>query len=246
MKFDTKDSPQETIETPSKMTPEPLASTLSNNISKGLPLPQNALLDSFLKDSLEAQEMPRYFGEIECRYCRKLGHKFRDCPDKSIKCNLCQQEHDPLKCALQEVCFLCWKRGHMRMDCPFGRPPRKECLKCNTKDHHTTMDCTSVWRDYVTQKEPFESFDVYCYYCGDSGHFGDFCNQRKQNIYQPSAFDYDRNDIVYWKSKIERPKSFVTPRSQKKEPAKSNKHKQNYDSPPNKKGKPNPRYSGGY
>ena len=197
------------------------------------------VLQSFLNETIEAQDLPRYFGEIECRYCRKPGHKFRNCPDKSIKCNLCQDEHDPLRCPLQEVCFLCWKRGHMKMNCPGGRPPRKVCLKCDTKDHHTTMDCTNVWRDYVSTKGSFEKFDVYCYYCGDAGHFGDFCTERRQSIYQPSAFDYDRNDVIYWKSKIEQPKNFAIERKTKGKPSPVSKTK--YDDK-----RPKPRYKGGY
>ena len=200
---------------------------------------KNKELLEFLNGSIEVQEH-RYFGEIECRNCRKLGHKFRDCPDKSVKCNLCQDEHDPLKCLLQEVCFMCWKRGHMRMNCPFGRPPRKECVKCDTKDHHTTMDCTMVWRDYVTMKDTFNSFDVFCYYCGQDGHFGDFCNDRRQQIYQPSAFDYDRNDIIYWKSKVEKTdKKKPYSRPAGKSPAKRPQQRK-------KAGNPRPRYSGGY
>eukprot|EP00842_Homolaphlyctis_polyrhiza_P000684 jgi/Hompol1/1616/HPOL_002728-RA len=52
-----------------------------------------------------------------CRFCRREGHMFRDCREKDTACHLCRADHDPLRCPLGDVCFICFNRGHQKTEC---------------------------------------------------------------------------------------------------------------------------------
>ncbi|TPX70498.1 hypothetical protein CcCBS67573_g06514 [Chytriomyces confervae] len=56
-----------------------------------------------------------YAGEArKCSFCRKTGHLPKDCKEKETECLLCQKDHDPTKCPLSDVCFSCFRMGHVK------------------------------------------------------------------------------------------------------------------------------------
>jgi hypothetical protein len=70
---------------------------------------------------------------------------------------------------------------------------------------HSTMDCTKVWRQYITVKPKIvKAFVVCCFYCGSSEHFGDFCAKRDKSYHPPSAFDFDHDEILDMKDIVEK------------------------------------------
>lgn len=109
------------------------------------------IIDEYLEE-LAVEQEPRYFVDKEqvlCHYCRKRGHKFRDCTEAATRCNLCREDHDPMRCPLSEICYQCFQRGHVKTDCPnYGK--QKYCEYCRVNGH-STMDCAKVWRNYITR-----------------------------------------------------------------------------------------------
>jgi protein AIR1/2 len=168
-------------------------------------------LDLFLK-GISEESSSRYYRstEIICRYCRKPGHKFRNCPKTAIECNLCFTDHDPLRCPLSTICFQCWRRGHQKVDCPEYRITAKECSYCEVRGH-STMECERVWRHYILVDNPplINTFTVACYNCASLDHFGDFCDRKRSTFRRSTAFDCDEEDIKYYRRRLLKEKSFA-------------------------------------
>jgi hypothetical protein len=129
-------------------------------IEPKIPTEQTLSVDA-IKKNREIEELmalntfehtPRYFiqgDEVICRYCRKSGHKVRDCPDTIERCHLCRSDHDPLRCPLADVCYQCYRRGHCKQECPdYINRVARFCAYCDQKGH-STMDCSKVWRRYI-------------------------------------------------------------------------------------------------
>lgn len=81
-----------------------------------------------------------------CSYCRESGHTMRQCPQLMIRCNICNQEHDPTKCPDGDLCFRCGNMGHMSKDC-VGRI-NKNCTYCGVATHIHFVG----WDDYTFVK----------------------------------------------------------------------------------------------
>ena len=144
----------------------------------------------------------RYYQTIICNYCRRPGHRFRECEEKLSFCNICEQDHDPSTCSLADVCFTCFKRGHGKKDCLEKKS--KYCLECQAHGH-STMECENAWRRYeIVEHSPTPTeFIVSCYNCGQSTHFGDCC-PNLQVLYQKTAFGMSVNQVEDILDKVER------------------------------------------
>ncbi|XJO72480.1 hypothetical protein BDV3_003591 [Batrachochytrium dendrobatidis] len=133
----------------------------------------------------------RYFVDmstIVCRFCRRQGHMFKDCKEKETRCHLCREDHDPLKCPLADLCYICFQRGHQRGQCPTSGI-RKYCVCC-TSSGHSTRECTRVWRQYKYTRDTHRrtrEIKAFCYMCGEEGHFGDNCTYGR-STFRSSAF----------------------------------------------------------
>jgi hypothetical protein len=204
------------------------------------PQQKQEVIDSLLSRS-RVEAIPRYFltEEIVCRYCRKKGHIFRNCPESAELCHLCRAKHDPLSCPYGDVCFQCYRRGHQKSECPdfINRVPRY-CSYCDIRGH-STMDCSRVWRKYIKRDsrevKNVKELNVWCYNCGSGDHFGDFCGKRNGYV-APSAFDFNRDDIDDYRRKARYANN-------------GNRHNGQKNSKAQKltpKFKSKPKYSGGY
>ncbi|KAI8828012.1 hypothetical protein BJ741DRAFT_442126 [Chytriomyces cf. hyalinus JEL632] len=81
-----------------------------------------------------------YAGEArKCSFCRKTGHVPKDCKEKETECLLCQKDHDPTKCPLSDVCFSCFRMGHVKdiclQLCPNRSFNKKYCDVCRSTLH---------------------------------------------------------------------------------------------------------------
>jgi hypothetical protein len=201
----------------------------------------SSLLSTALLDTTS-----RYFTPLLCRYCRAQGHKFRDCPEKEELCHLCRANHDPSDCPLGNVCYYCFRRGHVKQDCHdfLDRVPRR-CEYCGTSGH-STMDCTKVWRRYIKRKDTKnrKELNVWCYYCADRGHFGDFCPRRSGYI-APTAFDFNKEEIEDYRRDAKKSQPDRSYRNSYPNHYKGNSNDRRTSFGKAQKN-PKPRYSGGY
>ncbi|KAJ3254573.1 hypothetical protein HDU77_004059 [Chytriomyces hyalinus] len=141
-----------------------------------------------------------YAGEArKCSFCRKTGHLPKDCKEKETECLLCQKDHDPTKCPLSDVCFSCFRMGHVKdvsvftsleteadaliclQLCPNRSFNKKYCDVCRST-LHSIHNCPNLWRTYKlkpsTKRKHGDAAPelIYaCYNCASSSHFGDQC-----------------------------------------------------------------------
>lgn len=136
----------------------------------------------------------RYFGETEddtikepeakCSNCSETGHFKRDCPH--VICSYCgvMDDHYSQQCPTTMRCALCNESGHYRMHCPL-KWKKLNCTLCNSPKHLRNR-CPSVWRVYLLKNEDNERkvlpmHQIYCYNCGDKGHYGDECDKARSS-----------------------------------------------------------------
>ncbi|KAJ3240135.1 hypothetical protein HDU81_004555 [Chytriomyces hyalinus] len=123
-----------------------------------------------------------YAGEArKCSFCRKTGHLPKDCKEKETECLLCQKDHDPTKCPLSDVCFSCFRMGHVKDLCPNRTFNKKYCDVCRST-LHSIHNCPNLWRTYKLKPSTKRKYGdatpelIYaCYNCASSSHFGDQC-----------------------------------------------------------------------
>ncbi|KAI8917104.1 hypothetical protein DFJ77DRAFT_333702 [Powellomyces hirtus] len=116
---------------------------------------------------------------------------------RETRCYLCKSDHDPSRCPLASICWRCMRKGHMTHDCPNQRD-NSRCTFCvNPSMNHHPMQCPHQWRQYIYKESPrseqralnMNSMFIYCYMCGDEGHFGDDCQRKRGNKSRVSPFN---------------------------------------------------------
>lgn len=152
---------------------------------------------------------PRYFDSdeegfekrIKCRFCFQKGHRYANCPNRIIKCHLCNEKHFPSRCPLiLRVCWFCGMMGHNKNQCHnkllFNR---NFCDYCD-KGGHNEMTCSFIWRTYRLTKRANnaktitlrESTRLFCAHCASPSHLADDCPRPSipygRNHYTPTIY----------------------------------------------------------
>ncbi|KAK9452340.1 uncharacterized protein V1518DRAFT_425286 [Limtongia smithiae] len=135
---------------------------------------------SYIQELVEVRGDGRYFGngdggrEILCINCHKPGHMASEC--RVIVCSTCGEVGDHLtrNCPKTKRCSNCNKLGHTAASC-VERRKDIYCSRCRSSRHgHET--CPSIWCYYTFSGQPLKPIErMYCYNCGEEGHFGDDC-----------------------------------------------------------------------
>ncbi|KAL9978557.1 hypothetical protein ACROYT_G016089 [Oculina patagonica] len=166
-----------------------------------------------LEDSKATKQRPRYYTpgkglpHVRCYNCNEKGHLSQNCPEpkKITVCFLCGGVGHVKRYCPNELCFNCYEPGHMSKQC---RKPRRRpfdrCNRCHVVGH-LANDCPDRWRQYhlTTQVGPIVRPDkpvspppsVYCYNCGEKGHYGHECREenatRRSELPLPFVVNYD-------------------------------------------------------
>ncbi|KAI8588739.1 hypothetical protein BDZ88DRAFT_178217 [Geranomyces variabilis] len=127
-----------------------------------------------------------------------MGHHISSCPEKETLCYLCKADHNPAWCPLNSLCFNCMHRGHLSNLCP-NRKNIAPCLHCanipGAQPHHS-MQCRHLWRQYkFSSREISGQPYIYCYMCGEEGHYGDDCRDRPWNPRAPRASAFNASAL---------------------------------------------------
>ncbi|ORY06297.1 hypothetical protein K493DRAFT_296044 [Basidiobolus meristosporus CBS 931.73] len=130
----------------------------------------------------------RYFMEPDsgkkgqaCYICKEHGHLARDCT--VLKCFICGEEgHTSRDCLFtSEICHNCNKRGHRARECPLI------WRQYVTANPNAPKSCLELLSDMNGSDPQIKSDRMFCYNCGDCGHFGDQCKKTKMD--QNSSVD---------------------------------------------------------
>lgn len=110
-----------------------------------------------------------------CARCKAVGHLAKDCKvpswkldadDASSVVSTAASTKDGKNAGGGSVsCFLCFKTGHLRKDCPFAKVRVKPCTHCGGTDHGTAQ-CK----------------DMICFECKKKGHLTAACPQRAERL----------------------------------------------------------------
>ncbi|XP_020601086.1 zinc finger CCHC domain-containing protein 7-like isoform X2 [Orbicella faveolata] len=153
-----------------------------------------------LQDSKATKQRPRYYTpgkglpHVKCYNCNEKGHLSQNCPlpKKISVCFLCGGVGHVKRHCPNELCFNCYEPGHISKQC---RKPRRRpydrCNRCHVLGH-IAVDCPDRWRQYhlTTEVGPVIRPDrpvsspspVYCYNCGDQGHYGYECQEENATM----------------------------------------------------------------
>ena len=100
------------------------------------------------------------------------------CDNNKILCKFCSlTDHEYFRCPskinMTKKCYICADPSHLKRDCPHSKTPTKRCYVCQSETH-VAKDCKQ---------------DVYCTYCGVTGHRRVDCSARKEITYEPPRRD---------------------------------------------------------
>jgi protein AIR1/2 len=118
--------------------------------------------------------------QVFCTSCASCGHRATSCPEG--KCPFCRKStHMAPGCPTRQRCFKCKQLGHVKDDCPekLALAPGEgmECAFCASKDH-TESDCAEFFRAFrpsVGNMRKVKHIPIFCYCCGNEGHYGTEC-----------------------------------------------------------------------
>ncbi|KIK68179.1 hypothetical protein GYMLUDRAFT_37018 [Collybiopsis luxurians FD-317 M1] len=160
---------------------------------------------------------------VVCKKCGAKGeHKTSACP--VIICLTCgvRNEHSTNSCPISKVCFACGMKGHLNATCPNrGKLANtyNDCERCGSMIH-TTSECPTHWRIYTYASdadrvrtleirkskkaiplgqggEGYIAEDIWCYNCGESGHWGDDCEVMPHVHDIPDGFSAFGNNNLF-------------------------------------------------
>ncbi|KAF8847766.1 hypothetical protein BDZ45DRAFT_681668 [Acephala macrosclerotiorum] len=129
---------------------------------------------------LQQKYYPSSSSTIRCLSCAKIGHMSDIRP--ALNCMACgiHGKHSTLMCPRDMPCGKCRGHGHTRQQCPeklFLPTSEMSCDLCGSHNHLET-ECHNIWRSFDPSPNEVivvSGIPVYCYTCGNSGHYGPDC-----------------------------------------------------------------------
>lgn len=128
-------------------------------------------------EELEEKYFPSVEGRPPTKHCLTCGGSHGTSFCTEIPCHLCgDQQHASLCCPDNQHCDKCQEKGHFQSECTAKLIARRGDLPCNLCDAvHPESSCQLLWRTFDPKPEEIRtvrSIAIYCYSCGDEGHFG--------------------------------------------------------------------------
>ncbi|XP_070598366.1 zinc finger CCHC domain-containing protein 7 [Erythrolamprus reginae] len=159
---------------------------------------------------------------VTCRNCDKRGHLSKNCPapKKIPPCCLCAQRGHLQNSCPERFCLNCCLPGHCSRECPERMYWKKHCNRCDMRGHYADA-CPEIWRQYhlTTRPGPLKTADsysvqpasAYCYNCGDRGHYGFECSEKRifGGIFPTFPFIYYYDNEYDIKRSLQRAKKKV-------------------------------------
>ncbi|EJS44430.1 air2p [Saccharomyces arboricola H-6] len=181
-----------------KNPPPFVVDTTSSTLSNKIVAPSIEEVNSNPSELRVLRGQGRYFGvgddgkdaikkaARKCVNCFERGHLKKHCPH--ILCSYCgtADDHYSKHCPKAIKCSKCGEVGHYGSQCPH-KWNKIQCTLCKS-EKHLKERCPSIWRAYILVDDskmakskvlPFHT--IYCYNCGEKGHFGDDCKKRRSS-----------------------------------------------------------------
>lgn len=145
-------------------------------------------------EDLDLHIRHKYFCGLEhnqlfCVECASYSHGSSQCP--LLTCRWCRAvaEHPYYACPTRRRCTECRQLGHDAESCTerLALPrDQMDCAICGSTDH-LEETCVELWRTYKPDpltSSKVKALPVYCYCCGNAGHYGADCGM---NMARPST-----------------------------------------------------------